>query len=77
MKTLSIQRQRPSIKIWIPALSNTPVKSAPVNWLPLGVQLLDLAFARRLGVEPHASVERPRRVLEKLLLPGANLVGRR
>jgi hypothetical protein len=31
------------------------------------VQLLDLAFTRRLGVEPHASVESSRRVLEKLL----------
>ena len=37
MKTLSIQRPRPSIEIWIPASSNAPVKSMPVNWLPWSV----------------------------------------
>lgn len=41
----------------------------------LGVPLLDLAFARRLGAAPHAGVERARRVLEKPLLPRACLVG--
>jgi hypothetical protein len=40
----------------------------------LGVQLLDLALARRLGVEPHARVESSRCVPQKLLLPGVNLV---
>jgi hypothetical protein len=34
-----------------------------------GVHLLDLALARRIGVEPHASVESSRRVLQKLLFP--------
>src|SRR5215470_14786489 len=34
MKTLSIQRPRPSIEMRILALSSTPVKSPPVNWLP-------------------------------------------
>ena len=38
------------------------------------MQLLDLALARRLGVESHARVESSRCVPQKLLLPGVNLV---
>jgi hypothetical protein len=37
MKTLSIQRPRPSIEILIPVAASTPVKAAPVNWLPWSV----------------------------------------
>ena len=37
MKTLSIQRPRPSIEMRTPALINTEVKAAPVNWLPWSV----------------------------------------
>src|SRR6476619_2838440 len=37
MKTLSIQRPRPSMEILIPAPANAPVKAALVNWLPWSV----------------------------------------
>jgi hypothetical protein len=37
MNTLSIQRPRPSIEIWMPARSSTPVKAMLVNWLPWSV----------------------------------------
>jgi hypothetical protein len=37
MKTLSIQRPRPSIETLIPAATSVPVKAAPVNWLPWSV----------------------------------------
>ena len=37
MKTLSIQRPRPSIEMRTPAPVNTPVNAAPVNWLPWSV----------------------------------------
>ncbi len=36
MNTLSIQRLRPSIEIWMPALGG-PVKVMLVNWLPWSV----------------------------------------
>ena len=34
MKTLSIQRPRPSIEMRTPASMSAPVKAAAVNWLP-------------------------------------------
>ena len=37
MKTLSIQRPRPSIEMRTPAWISAPVKSALVNWLPWSV----------------------------------------
>src|SRR5260370_39963160 len=37
MKTLSIQRPRPSMEILIPAFASVPVKAALVNWLPWSV----------------------------------------
>ena len=37
MKTLSIQRPRPSIEILMPAPASMPVKAALVNWLPWSV----------------------------------------
>jgi hypothetical protein len=40
----------------------------------LGVQLFDLSLATSLGVPPGAGVEGPRRVFQKLLLPGVKLV---
>ena len=49
MKTLSIQRPRPSIEIWIPASNNAPVKSMPVNCPAalVGVENLRLAVFRQ------------------------------
>jgi hypothetical protein len=41
----------------------------------LGVKTLDLPLVSRLRVPPDAGVERPRRLILKLLLPGVNLVG--
>src|SRR5712672_3442327 len=40
----------------------------------LGVQLLDLPLADFLSISPDTRVERPRRLLLKLFLPGVNLV---
>jgi|GEM_PF-848326 len=37
MNTLSIQRPRPSMEILMPAAASTPMKAAPVNWLPWSV----------------------------------------
>src|SRR5439155_19096359 len=37
MKTLSIQRPRPSMEILIPAAISVPVKAALANWLPWSV----------------------------------------
>jgi hypothetical protein len=37
MKTLSIQRPRPSIEMRTPASISTPVKAELVNWLPWSV----------------------------------------
>ncbi len=39
-----------------------------------GVQPLDLPLMRRFRVPPHPGIERPPRLILKLLLPGVNLV---
>ena len=39
------------------------------------MQLLDLPFTDMLGLHPDPGVERPCRILQKLLLPGINLIG--
>ncbi|UGA48830.1 hypothetical protein HU230_0041915 (plasmid) [Bradyrhizobium quebecense] len=36
----------------------------------LGVQLLDLAFARFLALAPDTRIKGPRRLVQQLLLPG-------
>src|SRR5208283_904785 len=45
MKTLSIQRPRPSIEMRTPASMSAPVKAAAVNWLTIGVENLRLAVS--------------------------------
>jgi hypothetical protein len=40
----------------------------------LGVQLLDFPFAGVIGIYPDPGVERARRVVQQLLLPGVDLV---
>jgi hypothetical protein len=40
----------------------------------LGVELLDLQFVGRLAIPTSARVERPNRLILKLLLPRINLV---
>ena len=52
------------------ALKSRSTVSCPI----LACSFLDLALARRLGVEPHARVESLRPGSQKLLLPGVNLV---
>jgi hypothetical protein len=43
----------------------------------LGMQLLDLPFTDMLGLHPDPGVERPCRILQRLLFPGINLLARR
>src|SRR6266404_6801530 len=52
MKTLSIQRPRPSIEMRMPAARSRPVKAVLVNCAPLvGVEDVGLAEARQRLVE--------------------------
>src|SRR5271169_6029642 len=56
-----------SIVSW-PILGSSPRTS-------LGVKLLDLARRRRFRVYADPRIERPRRMVQKLFLPGVDLVG--
>jgi hypothetical protein len=56
MKTLSIQRPRPSIEIWMPARSSAPVKAVLVNWLPWSVLKMCGLARRRTGTAVAVAV---------------------
>src|SRR5512132_623028 len=56
MKTLSIQRPRPSIETLIPAATSVPVKAAPVNWLPWSVLKIS-GLPQRASASSNASTQ--------------------
>ena len=56
--------------------TRSPQRHPQNRQLPdLRVQLFDLPLAHLLRVDAHARVERPRRVVQQLLLPSVNLIG--
>ena len=81
MRTLSIQRPRPSMEIRTPARCSTPVKRGEVNWLPWmpfclssgDWELIDLAPALARACEFLSSVCTAPGSLDKWLAYAARL----
>ena len=57
MKTLSIQRPRPSIEMRMPAVASMPVKSPLVNWLPWSVLKIS-GLPKRASASSSASTQK-------------------